>query len=1592
MSNIARLFQQQVPLDSKVKIFLTNGKEVVGTLDEISLGHITLRNNGKPLTILLNMIGGWEVIEDPLSQAPNLPVEEDRKEDSEYLDTQPPIPDSVSTLPENDTLSSSSDDLVNLQTHAKIIEINAYFQAHLQTANIEIRVPDFVFPAEEFQPSFPQVDTTKLWDRVINKYKYALKIKELSVTHGRLPNIINDLEELNRWYPGSPSVNRHLAYFYYLAGRQQNALENYKKAAGNTNIGFDWHNLAAIAIECGQEELAYYSLEQFFQYASIVENLNNWYLFVRLLLKFSCYTSLKYLSDKILTRQIEQEAEIVVNTIIFLLKTTNKEDVAQKIIQRQLENQSSEILGSSVFENFEERPSEIYQKFVTELDITSQTEITSPPTETLQQHQGYVYSYKGKYGFLRDQDEKEYFFHYSAIIDPDLLSKLENLPYDEKTPVTFQLAQGPKGDTIAVNVSAFRTVDEMFSLATRFADEGEYNKAIGQIKKVLAIKPTNSQARVLHEKWREYARVTGVPKGSNPYARAKQVQLIEKNLERAENLFRTAIRQGDNRESAIKDLAMLLDQLERTEEAIKLLEQKRNTISDRQSVDNLLTGLYSKIGSYDEAIRLLNKKLQQAKTSARKMPLLWQIGNAYLRQEKYVQAEKNFRHILRLQPDNQSAERNLAICLFKQERLDEAETILNRILNTSPDTRAAELLDAIKQAKQTGHSGRLDEMIVELTLSELYLSGKVSRFTQFFLDHCQFDGVKPERVQTQKFLRSDIKLLEELATQLRTSRPRQRASYYLSAAKINSILDEGESNQFYKYLCRCFASMGDAAIRESKLSSAQEFYCESLSVYDGDRTKRKGEQDAVNSLVRFLYSTMGSIQVPIKPDIPSVDEALEDVLTTHPEKDKVFDAITYVVSQSRYAANIILKRLYEKEYSLRAMALEYLKNEGIYTAKQINNLSDFSQLWNDLRRKQFDELRTISTEIRFIAGLEFTTASLEVRIEQIKKLRENLFFELDQRRLGQIQNMLEIAFDLCQQEKFGDQERLAEQIERNCLELLNEIESSPTKISIEEMYPVIQTIQSKIKVWKEELYKRSKPDLSLHLPIEAYIPDRNNQLDVQVAVVNRIGCSPAESLELITHPDESLFFVTKTEVKVYSSLEGGDSEIIEIPLRVTDYAISSQAFSLPLYARYRTRSGDTIKTAEYNFSIRLSSEDDFEEINNPYAPYAESGIVEDERMFYGREELIRNIAHAIQNAKTKSVVIYGQKRAGKSSILFHLKKTLQADKHLLVLDWGNIGSIRDKHSQVPLLHQILWGILEKLQFAIEDKVEEGFTPLALSLPTSSLEFYNHPAPLTYFKEIFARYKRQTSTRSSDWQNVRIVLLIDEFTYIFDWILKDEIPDSFMKNWKALLQENYFSAVLVGQDYMPKFKRRFPNEFGTTQDERVTYLRKEDALHLIDEPICIGGRRGESRYREQALETLFSLTAGSPFYIQIVCNRLVEYMNRKRAKFVTEADVKQVKNELITGVNALDIGKFDNLINSGDTSPDAITDTDALEVLKTIALNSRTGLCNRSSIACKTDIFIDTILQDLVNREVIEQRDQNYRIRVELFKEWLTTHR
>ena len=1446
---------ERIPIGSSVTVTLETGDKISGSLTEIGDDYIIL--------------GQMESV-----------LEAETIISVQKLDNPVPLP-----------FPNPAPDPANFdRASEKLAEIEKRFKTEIQTAQIELKPPDFTFPADEL-PGWQNTSVASLWVQIKNQYNNAQKINELSPKFGRIQKIVTQAKSLTERFPASPALKRDLAYLHSISDNWDEILQNYQESAVQSKKADDWFGVAVSALKLNKEELACYGLEQFFYSTSIIDAPQAWSVYVNLLERFNNLPAFRELckTDKY---DIEEKGiEVLLETSIYLLKKTGTEALATGIIQKWLTGESTESLLRETCQELDGQPAESYRQFLTKfMNAMIASEKKSPPT----------------------------------------------------TP------QRPK------HIS---TVKQPIHRTTPQKQKPQTQVSLG---------------------------------GEDLYKEAERADKIEKNLEKAERLYQECIRLNIRPDSAIMDLAMVYVQLEQPDKAVKLLEDNRHKVN-KQRLNNLLTTtVYPKAGQHDKVIDLLNSALKQAQNKEKRSQIRWQIASAYIKLEDYESAESQLRQARKLRPDNIAVQRSLAFCCSKQERYDEAEEILNRIQNTSPDARTAELLEAVERAKATGEFILDDDRITEIETALSYFSGELSEFAQFFLDRCVFDGVSPGSVNEGKYtgsekdFRYDIGRLEDIAKQLGTRRPRERSYYYLSAARIYFDLGDNQ-NFFYRYLCRSFASRGDAAVSENKhLDTVREWYCEALTVYDGDRNLHKDEQDAVNSLVRYLYSTWGHGHIRLTPNTPTIDKVVRDVISNHPDRKKVFDAIIYLVLHSRYAADKVLNRLYSNE-TLRTMALNYLEDMEIAIPDAIEGFNDFVRPWNELQNEKFNRARTISNKLRLLDNFELTTAWLEDNIRLAEDIRSDLFFNLDQQRVGELQKILETALELCKQGTFEERERLCIQLRSYCQALLGEIEESPTRLSVEDVYPIIEVIQEKVNAYLEELHVTSKPQLTLRLPVESYVPDTDRKIEVQIVLENEEGRMSADALKLVTQADKALFEGTVPDVELAESLRGGKEAqvILKVPLRLTDAALQSEAFSLPVYAEYRIRGGKQDKTQVENLSIRLDSEAEFEKIHNSYAPYAGGNEVGDPDMFFGRKELIADIAHAIRESRfqSKCVLVYGQYRSGKSSVLYHLSRELQKDKDLLILDLRNIKLALDTNSSVAILYQILMHILRGLKDAVDN--------LELSIPDAR-EFYSHPTPLQFFEDIFKNLKM--AFKQANWGDVRVVLLIDEFQYIYDLIVTGDLPTSFMKDWKALLQGNHFSAVLVGQDVMPKFKGKFANEFGTTQDKRVTYLNEENAVKLIEDPIRIGGRQGESRYREQSVRRILDLTAGSPYYIQIICDLLVRDMNRKRAPLVTEADVEHVKEGLITGENALDKDKFHSLTNSGDISEDAISEDDARAVLKAIADNSGTDFCSRDRIVCETHLEIDEILADLVRREVVERREQSYRIsyriRVGLFKEWL----
>ncbi|KAK7250823.1 hypothetical protein RIF29_33536 [Crotalaria pallida] len=194
-----------------------------------------------------------------------------------------------------------------------------------------------------------------------------------------------------------------------------------------------------------------------------------------------------------------------------------------------------------------------------------------------------------------------------------------------------------------------------------------------------------------------------VPVGDTPYVRAKNVQLVDKDPERAIPLFWAAINAGDRVDSALKDMAIVMKQQNRSEEAIEAIKSLRSRCSDQaqESLDNILLDLYKRCGRLDDQINLLKHKLfliqkglafngkrtKTARSQGKKFQvsveqeatrLLGNLGWALMQQNNYIEAEDAYRRALLIAPDNNKM-CNLGICLMKQGRITEAKETLYRV-------------------------------------------------------------------------------------------------------------------------------------------------------------------------------------------------------------------------------------------------------------------------------------------------------------------------------------------------------------------------------------------------------------------------------------------------------------------------------------------------------------------------------------------------------------------------------------------------------------------------------------------------------------------------------------------------------------------------------------------------------------------------------------------------------------------------------------------------------------------------------------------------------------------------------------------------
>jgi tetratricopeptide (TPR) repeat protein len=241
-----------------------------------------------------------------------------------------------------------------------------------------------------------------------------------------------------------------------------------------------------------------------------------------------------------------------------------------------------------------------------------------------------------------------------------------------------------------------------------------------------------------------------------------------------------------------------------------------------------------------------------------------------------------------------------------------------------------------------------------------------------------------------------------------------------------------------------------------------------------------------------------------------------------------------------------------------------------------------------------------------------------------------------------------------------------------------------------------------------------------------------------------------------------------------------------------------------------------------------------------------------------------SIQDALLARHQNAVVLYGQRRVGKTSILKEIPNRLPADIFEFVYF--------ELSGQAALpINEVLYNLAYEIA-----------TSLTLEAPAqarfqSNGKFFQSG----FLPQVYSRLGKK-----------RLLLLMDEFDVLSDWSQQSETEIAanalFPYLRKLLNTEKQLAFIFVVGRRLEELPRILLRIFKGAQSERIWLLRQEDAVKLIQEPVL-----GLLEHQADAIKAILALTSGHPYFTQLICYELFNYMTRQRRVKVTAKDIPEV---------------------------------------------------------------------------------------------------
>jgi hypothetical protein len=269
-----------------------------------------------------------------------------------------------------------------------------------------------------------------------------------------------------------------------------------------------------------------------------------------------------------------------------------------------------------------------------------------------------------------------------------------------------------------------------------------------------------------------------------------------------------------------------------------------------------------------------------------------------------------------------------------------------------------------------------------------------------------------------------------------------------------------------------------------------------------------------------------------------------------------------------------------------------------------------------------------------------------------------------------------------------------------------------------------------------------------------------------------------------------------------------------------------------------------------------------------FNPYIAGAPVLAEDMFFGREKLTARILNVLHH---NSLMITGERRIGKTTFLYHLKKVLLAEE---LGDYRFFPVFVDLQG-VPeqgFFHALMGDVVESLSLAPATRADLRYAPDARQYDGRD------------FSHDLQRVLEELRGRSP--KKVKLALLIDEVDVLNEYSerVNQRLRGIFMKTFSENLV-----AVMSGVGIKRSWTSEVSPWYNFFDEIEITAFTREEAEALIKTPVA-----GAFRYEPKAVERILELSGQKPYLVQKLCIHAVNHMLEEGRTTIRVADVEAAR--------------------------------------------------------------------------------------------------